>query len=147
MTPYQFWVDVHAQPPEPLARRRLELGGQWFETLVVPPGLAGTPLAASFEEACAGLNSLEQLLIEPDGSFVWSSSGSEPHWQVDGVLYDRAAKLIYVELKGRCPAARFDQLLMIFGWPRTQLMFQLVREGAFLDEANFRRQASSLRFD
>jgi hypothetical protein len=147
MTPYQFWVDVHAQPPEPLARSRLKLAGQWFETLVVPPGQAGIPLAVNFEETCASLNQLKQLLIEPDGSFVWSSRSGETRWQVDGVLYDRAAKLIYVELKGTCPAAQFDQLLSIFGWPQTPLMFQLVREAAFLDEANFRRQAAIWQFE
>jgi hypothetical protein len=147
MARYQFWVDVHAQPPTPPARSQLVLGGHALETLIIPPGLAGTPLAVSFEEACAGLNRLEQLLIEPDGSFVWSASHGEPHWQVDGVLYDRAQKLIYVELKGTCPAARFDQLLAIFGWPATPLMFQLVREAAFLDEPNFRRQASAWQFD
>jgi len=147
MTLYQFWVDVHAQPSEPLAHSRLELGGHVFEALIVPPGVAGTPLAVSFEEACAGLDRLEQLLIEPDGAFVWRGSRDETHWQVDGVLYDRAAKLIYVELKGTCPASRFDQLLSIFGWPQTPLIFQLIREAAFLDEANFRRQASIVRFD
>ncbi len=147
MKTYQFWVDVHARPPEPLARSRLELAGQWFETLLVPPGQAGVPLAVNFEETYAGLNQLTQLLIEPDGSFVWSSSGGEGRWQVDGVLYDRAEKLIYVELKGTCPTAQFDQLLSIFGWPQTRLMFQLVREAAFLDEANFRRQATLWQFD
>jgi hypothetical protein len=147
MTRYQFWVDIHAQPAAPLTRSRLELVGQWFETLVIPPGEAGTPFAVTFEEACAGLNRLEQLLIEPDGSFVWSASHGEPPWQVDGVLYDRAQKLIYVELKGTCPASQFDQLLTIFGWPATPMIFQLVREAAFLDEPNFRRQASVWQFD
>ena len=111
MTRYQFWVDIHALPPTPLAHSRLELGGQWFETLLVPEGSASTPLPVSFEEACAGLNRLPQLLIEPDGSFVWSASQGEPAWQIDGVLYDRAGKLIYVELKGACPSAQFDELL------------------------------------
>jgi hypothetical protein len=148
MTPYQFWVDLHAFPAQPLARSRLELNGQWFETLIVPPGSAGVPLGVSFEEACAELKQLEQMLIEPDGSFVWSSPRREEgRWQVDGVLYDRAGKLIYVELKGSCPPARFDEFLGIVGWPQTPIMFQLVREAAFLDEANFRRHASALRFD
>ena len=141
MTCYQFWINLHALPVTPLARSRQELGGQSIETLIVPAGTADTPLPVSFEDACEALNRLPQLLIEPDGSFVWSASHGEESWQVDGVLYDRAGKLFYVELKGACPRAQFDELLTIFGWPATPLMFQLVREAVFLDEANFRRAA------
>ena len=103
MTRYQFWVDIHAQPAAPLAQPLGARGAQWFETLVISTGLAGTPFAVTFEEAFAGLNGLDQLLIEPDGSFVWSSSHGEPPWQVDGVLYDRAPEAHLRRAQGRMP--------------------------------------------
>ncbi len=81
------------------------------------------------------------MYIEPDGSFVWVSSRGEATWQVDGNLYDHLNRLRLVDLKGSCPAERFDQLLAALGWPRTQLVFQLVRAAVFLDELEFRRWA------
>jgi hypothetical protein len=60
---------------------------------------------------------------------------------VDGVLYDRAGRLLHVDLKGDCPAAQFDDLLRAWGWPATLVVFQLAREAIFLDEREFRRHA------
>jgi hypothetical protein len=81
------------------------------------------------------------MFCEPDGSFVWVSSQGEPAWQVDGNLYDRNERLLFVDLKGTCPPREFDRLLGALGWPSTALMFQLTREAVFLDEAEFRRHA------
>ena len=50
-------------------------------------------------------------------------------------------RLVYVEAKGSCPADAFDQLLRAVGWPAVPLVFQLIREGLYLDEATFRRYA------
>jgi hypothetical protein len=100
----------------------------------------GTAVSArSFEEVAAALAALPRMFIEPDGAFVWVASG-EPTWQLDGVLYDGAAGLWYVELKGRCPQAQFDELLRSLGWPEAPVRFQLVREAATLDEDAFRRR-------
>jgi hypothetical protein len=96
-----------------------------------------------FEEACAALAQLPQMFAEPDGSFVWTSPQSEQSWQVDGVMYDRHERLLFVDLKGVCPRERFDQLLQAFGWPTTPLLFQLSREAVYLDEAEFRRFAET----
>ncbi len=83
------------------------------------------------------------MFVEPDGSFVWVADHGEPAWQVDGLLFDRAGQLVYVELKGSCPAERWDLLLGSLGWPTVPLVFQLVREAIFLDEASFRAWASN----
>ncbi len=81
------------------------------------------------------------MYFEPDGSFVWTSAQSEPRWHVEGNLFDRDGRLLFADLKGACPNEQLDRLLAAFGWPRTPLMFQLVREAVFLGEAEFRRYA------
>jgi hypothetical protein len=86
------------------------------------------------------------MFVEPDGSFVWVSSGasgdqSVPEWQLDGNLFDRNGRLLIVDLKGTCDEASFDRLLSVFGWPTTPIMFQLSREAVFLDERTFRTYA------
>ena len=65
------------------------------------------------------------------------------NWQIDGNLFDRAGRLLFVDLKGSCPDDQLDRLLSAFGWPATPVMFQLVREAVFLDNAEFRRVAGT----
>jgi hypothetical protein len=139
---YTFYVSVHARPPGAIAGKTIDLSGRALGTLAVAPeSLAATPMGISFEEARDRLAKLERMYCEPDGSLVWVSSQGEPAWQVDGNLYDRNERLLFVDLKGTCPAAAFDRLLAALGWPETRLMFQLTREAVFLDEAEFRRWA------
>jgi hypothetical protein len=97
----------------------------------------------SFEEVCRALAGLPRMFIEPDGSFVWVAS-AEPRWQIDGVLYDGAGGLWYVELKGCCPQAPFDELLSTLGWPQTRVRFQLVQQAVMLGEDEFRLHAGWL---
>lgn len=94
----------------------------------------------TFEQVADALSLLPRMFVEPDGSFVWVSAGG-PAWQLDGMLYDGAGRLWYVELKGRFPEAEFDRLLAALGWPQTSICFQLVREAVWLDEQAFRRHA------
>jgi hypothetical protein len=139
---YSFFITIHAQPPGAARGDPIELAGRSIHPLrIVPEELATTTFPCSFESAIERLAALGQMYCEPDGSFVWVSRHGEPAWQVDGNLYDRDEKLLFVDLKGKCPAERFDHLLAAFGWPTTKLMFQLTREAAFLDEAEFRRFA------
>ena len=88
------------------------------------------------------LAGLERMYCEPDGSFVWVSSQADRLWQVDGNLYDRAERLLFVDVRGTCPAEEFDRLLQCLGWPETAVMFQLVREAVLLGEDEFRRWAA-----
>jgi hypothetical protein len=81
------------------------------------------------------------MFVEPDGSFVWASSQNSAPWQVDGNLHDRDELLLFVDIKGSCPQAEFDRLLMALGWPQNRVMFQLTRQAVFLDESEFRRYA------
>ena len=97
----------------------------------------------SFDAAHSALNRLNRLFIEPDGSFVWTGDEQGEPWQVDGNLIDRGDYLAFVELKGRCPEARFNELLSACGWPDSPLAFHLPRRGVTLEEGEFRAMAAT----
>jgi len=138
-----FFVTVHVLPPATAAGPQVVVGYQTLSTLSVDrERLQDTIFACSFEQSYTRLAALERMYCEPDGSFVWVSSQGEPAWQVDGNLYDRNERLLFVDLKGTCPSEQFDRLLSALGWPGTPLMFQLTRDAIFLDEAQFRRYAT-----
>ncbi|MEX0679112.1 MAG: hypothetical protein WD063_18705 [Pirellulales bacterium] len=140
---YSFYVTVHALPAGATAGDEIEIAGRKVRPMpITPESLSTTALACSFEEARDRLGGLERMYSEADGSFVWTSPQGERAWQIDGNLYDRNGRLLFVDVKGTCPADQFDRLLQALGWPQTKLMFQLTREAAFLDEAEFRRFAA-----
>lgn len=139
----QFNVTIHACPADITQGPEAQLAGGPVRTLAIAPAtLAATTFDCTFEEAAEYLEALERMFLEPDGSFVWTSSQKDHAWQVDGNLYDRAGRLSFVDLNGCCPAENFDRLLAALGWPHTPLVFQLTREALVLDEAEFRRFAT-----
>ena len=141
---YAFHVTIQGRPAQVAEGEPIELRGRIFRTLAVrPETLSGEAFSLTFEQVEAALAALPRLFIEPDGSFVWVADDAEQSWQVDGQLYDRAGRLLYVDLQGRCPAEHFDQLLRTVGWPEVTLIFQLTREAVYLDEAGFRRYAAA----
>jgi hypothetical protein len=101
------------------------------------------PLAVTFDDAFFALQQLDRLFIEPDGSFVWAGETDAQQWQVDGNLIDRGDVLAYVEVKGACPDERFNRFLTTLGWPGATIVFQLSRQGSFVDESAFRQMAAS----
>ncbi|QDU97212.1 hypothetical protein [Lignipirellula cremea] len=137
---YRFDAVIHALPPSAATADccPIEIQGEIVTTRAVDPTSLSTPFDCTFEEAGEKLEATPRLYFEPDGSFVWTNPGC----QVDGILYDRNDRLIYVEVHGNCPAAFFDQFLTILGWPATPLLFQLPRHAVFLDETAFRQFAS-----
>lgn len=138
-----FQVCVHGRPETVRPGSTCALAGlELAAAAVTPAGLP--PLGTTFEAACEALSQLARLYCEPDGSFVWVGSENGTRWQIDGNLYDRAGRLLYVELKGCCPASACDQLLTAFGWPATRLLFQLTREAVYLEEPEFRRYAAAI---
>lgn len=145
---YAFEIAVHARPPD--AREGEVLADAWgsWPTVLVPREALAEPLAMRFEDALERLAAIERLFVEPDGSFVWSNPrpGHGPpgtRWQVDGNAFERAGRVLLVDLKGSCPAAGFDRLLMALGWPSQPVVMQLVRPAVFLDEPTFRRHAAA----
>jgi len=138
---YSFHVTVHARPADAVPGPTLQLDGRPVGTLHVPQESLAAHFALSFEEASQRLGKLPRLFIEPDGSFFWGSPHDGPRWQLDGNLSDRDGRLLIVDLKGTCPAEELDRLLAALGWPKTQVVFQLVQHAVLLDEAEFRRWA------
>jgi hypothetical protein len=100
--------------------------------------LFGEPFACTWEDAAAALEAMPRMIFEPDGSWIWSGGVGHDRWQVDGHLFDFDGRLHRVELHGTCPREDLDKLLACFGWPEQRLIFELVREGLWLSEAEFR---------
>ncbi|HYO24205.1 MAG TPA: hypothetical protein VEQ85_04585 [Lacipirellulaceae bacterium] len=114
---YQFHVNVFARP-----------AGKVFDAF----------LPVSFDEAFANLARLPRLDAEPDGFFVYAGGAGATHWCVSGQVADFGGRVHRVQLNGRCPAESLDALLGCFGWPATPLAFELIEQGAVLDETDFR---------
>ncbi len=137
-----FHATLHARPDSAIERGPIDVGGRMLATLAVPADAVAASFAIDFESASAALARLERMFVEPDGSFVWVASSGTPVWQVDGQLFDRAGRLLFVDLKGSCPAERLDELLSAVGWPATPVMFQLARQAVFVSNQEFRRFAT-----
>ena len=140
---YGFHMAIHARPNHICDGSILALDGQDFQTLAIAPGDLDLSLPVSFEQAALTLGRLPRMFVEGDGSLLWVSPHGPGTWQVEGNLYDRAEKLLYVELKGSCPPEAFDELLCAVGWPATPLIFQLTQLAVFLGEDEFRKFAQT----
>ncbi len=97
------------------------------------------PLETSFEDAIARLNTLSRMFTEPDGSFTWGSDPREPSsWRLDGCLFDRDGRLMYVELKGACSFAAWRNLIVQLCPSSQPLLIQWIERGVFTNELEFR---------
>jgi len=139
---YRFQIQVQPRTAATKEGPPLQLADRTWPTLNFVPSAARRGFA-SFDAALTALEQLPRMFAEPDGSFVWVGETPD-RWQVDGNLFDRGDELAYVSLSGACPAAEFDQLLRCFGWPEIELVFELTREGVYVDEATFREFALRL---
>lgn len=144
MTLLSFNSVIHARPAGTPTGGDANLRGCLLRRLAVRGDDVGPGFDVTFETVGERLGGKERLYFEPDGSFVWVGSADERPWQLDGLLADRADRLLYVELKGTCSPAALDELLAVIGRPAEGFMFQLVREAVFLDEAEFRRYAAAM---
>ena len=139
---YRLHVSVHRRPESVRMTRHLAHRERVIAVLDVDPEISRDPLPVSFEDAAATLELLPNLYFEPDGSFVYANRDALYPEQLEGQLFDRDGLILYLELKGVCSADMFDAILQSIGWPAATLMFQLLREGFFLDEDQFRSWAS-----
>jgi hypothetical protein len=97
-----------------------------------------TTFACSFEEVATALELLPRMFLEPDGSFVWVIVQNDSRYQLDGNLVDDGTKLLSVEFKGTCSEETLNELLSKLGWPQQELIFQLVQQGIYMAEVDFR---------
>jgi len=131
---------LHCRPAAVANGDQIRIDGFELATVTLSPQQQSEPFSISFETAAEGLSKLPRMFFEPDGSFVWvSAHGAEPAWQLDGVVNDRAGRVVSVETRGNCLRTPFEQMLGVFDWPETQLVIQLVQSAVFLEVAEYFR--------
>ena len=140
-----FDVRIH---PLPASREAVvtQLEGTTFSRLQFDPRQLTDQFQWTFEELGDILASQDSLFFEPDGSFVWRGQQDGSGWQLDGHLFDRSGRLLFIELAGHCPQqvlTRFKQLLS--EKDSRSLMYEWVREGVYVDESGFNVLASRPR--
>ncbi len=67
-------------------------------------------LPQSFERLADQLATIPGMFFEMDGSFVWVDHHPAQLYQMDGMVYDRADKIEYVEIKGACSVRQWQTL-------------------------------------
>ncbi len=102
-----------------------------------------SPLRISFEAIADQLSAWPGMYFEMDGSFVWvSTERSEDgaaRWQLDGMIYDRAGTVQYVELKGRCDRNAWTKLVSVLNPDDTPIVVHLIQSSAWVLESDFRK--------
>ena len=142
---YAFECSLHAPPDSdaPVSGEPLtDSSGQW-PTLLIAQDQLSTPLLIGFDDVLNQLGNLPRLYAEPDGSFVWTSPQENTRWQVNGNLYERNDRVLFVEIKGSCPASEFDQLLACFLSDEKACVVQLTRPAVFVTVEVFRAHAGA----
>jgi hypothetical protein len=96
-----------------------------------------TSFAVTFEQVFAALEAWPRMFIEPDGSFVWVgqvtlADGTQAAWQLDGHLYDRDERLLYLELQGTCPRTALEQILAVCQVTLVETLIEQRRAGTFM---------------
>ncbi len=134
----QVHILLQASPGGSLASEIVTVDGQPTRCLRGESLDPNDCLPVSFDTALEQLAQLPRMFIEPDGSWVWVSAAGPTDWQLDGQMHDGPNGLISVEIKGRAPQTQWETLLACFGWPEVPLLFQLVQQGLYLEEAAFR---------
>jgi hypothetical protein len=134
-----FHISLHARPEGFFRDELSQIAGRSIRQIVLPVAAMTRPLPITFEVAVEKLGSLPRLYVEPDGSFVWVSGGSDDLWQLDGMLWDRGEALQYVELKGYCSQAAWQQLIATLPVDTGMLLVQLIEHAVYLSESEFRR--------
>ncbi len=91
----------------------------------------------TFEDVYDRLSKHSNVFIELDGSFVWRASIGLLHQsdasQIDGMLYDRAERMEYVELKGRCEASQWNEFVnMLIGERNSSMRIQDMASGQWM---------------
>ena len=142
---YAFECSLHAPPDSdaPASGEPLTDSCGLWPTLLIAQDQLSTPLSIGFDDVLNQLGNLPRLYAEPDGSFVWTSPQENTRWQVNGNLYERNDSVLFVEIKGSCPASEFDQLLACFLSDEKACVVQLTRPAVFVTVEVFRAHAGA----
>jgi hypothetical protein len=117
---------------------RTDLGGQSANSLDTNHPAFGPSSGwdMAFEEFEQMVRDEAGMFFEPDGSWVWTGSEANRRWQLDGQLYDRHGRVVYLELKGWPSVAawrRLTQWLVTAARESRQPVVHWVREGRWSD--------------
>ena len=128
-------LSIHARPDAAMLAEPIEVNGQLVRPIANRSDATRPPFAISFEQAAERITALDAMIhLEPDGWFIWHSpKGEQPVWQINGNLYDRNGRVLYVPLRGACPEATFRRLLAALAkHPEDDLMFELTHAGVYV---------------
>jgi len=131
-----FHCVLQAAPPTLPDLEEVVIDGEMIQAAKFPS--LDTRFVRSFEEVAAAFEALPRMYFELDGSFVWVVE-KDKRYQLDGSLYDDGERLLNVDLKGTCNAEVLDEFLGCLGWPEQAILFQLVQQGCYLQESEFRK--------
>ncbi len=96
----------------------------------------------SFEQVLERLLQLPGVYAEWDGSWSWTASEKNerglPAWRIEGMIYDRDAKVFYVDMQGRCTSQAWDTIISALEIPEERsLAICLATLGAWVDRESF----------
>ena len=134
-TPLPFpELDLHLLRRPEMAEdgRAVELRGRQLPALRIPANALGG-LAMDFDTLQARLAELPRMFLELDGSFMWAGSHLTNDWRIDGMIFENARTVRWVEIKGQCPLSAWDQLLMHLGHDMDPLVALWLPEQCFLE--------------
>ncbi len=139
----EWWhLRIAGRHSDAVASRQEVILGRIIQSISLPSG--PSPLTVNFEQAAEKLSAFSNVHFEPDGSFVWGSTEYRPStgrlWQLDCMVYDRANRIEYVELKGNCDRTTWESLISILsGVECTDLVVHWIAHGIWIDESEFRK--------
>jgi len=139
MGPFRIRLWIRPNKTQPGAD--IQIGAHTISTLRCET--LDAPFAVTFEEVEDACRLVKRMFLEPDGAFVWSGEENGSRWQVDGHLYDRNGRLLFIELQGVCPPDRFRQFIRLLQSDDQQILVELVMESAIVELADFARIAAS----
>ena len=70
----------------------------------------GESICQSFEGFIDAVSPWEGMFAEPDGSWVWVFHDNSIRYQLDGMLYDRAGVIEYLEVKGQATKDAWERI-------------------------------------
>ncbi|MCA9167505.1 MAG: hypothetical protein KDB23_07540 [Planctomycetales bacterium] len=137
-------ITIHAHPGKEVPQSSTAVRQRELLRLELPSEWLTLPMSLSFDTVLARLEQLPRLYIEPDGSFIWIGPQGPDQWKFDGQLHDSTGGLMTIELKVSGTDPELDAILGCLDWPEKAYVFQLVREGIYLDHAQVRQLLASV---
>ena len=130
-----FHVRLYVRPAGSYSGETLVLHGTPIPTVAVGRCMPDQPFDITFSEVVDRLAQLPGMYVEPDGSFAWRPGATEEQAYICGLLCDRDDRLLFIEAQGQADSRMLARLLEACHCDTTAVLFELVREGVFVDYA------------